>query len=150
MMVHPASREVPRASRYSGSRRALPGFDYGGVTLCAAAIPTASSTGPGPVWRSHNPGRQADRFGLVPVRSSLLRESLLLSLPPATEIFQFAGLASTPYEFRCRYPASTGWVSPFGNPRIIACLAAPRGLSQPTTSFVACLRQGIHRTPLSA
>jgi hypothetical protein len=40
--------------------------------------------------------------GLVPVRSSLLRESLLMSFPPGTEIFQFPGLASTSYVFRCR------------------------------------------------
>jgi hypothetical protein len=42
-----------------------------------------------------------NRFGLIPFRSSLLRESLLLSLPPGTEIFHFPGLASTPYGFRC-------------------------------------------------
>ena len=42
------------------------------------------------------------------------------------------------------------WVSPFGNPRIKACLAAPRGLSQLTTSFIASLCLGIHRTPLVA
>ena len=41
------------------------------------------------------------RFGLLPVRSSLLRESRLLSLPPGTEIFHFPGLASAPYGFRC-------------------------------------------------
>jgi hypothetical protein len=41
-------------------------------------------------------------------------------------------------------------VSPFGNPRIKACLAAPRGLSQLTTSFFAFLCLGIHRTPLVA
>jgi hypothetical protein len=41
-------------------------------------------------------------------------------------------------------------VSPFGNPRIKACLAAPRGLSQLTTSFIAFLCLGIHRTPLVA
>lgn len=41
-------------------------------------------------------------------------------------------------------------VSPFGNPRIKACLAAPRGLSQLTTSFIASLCLGIHRTPLVA
>ena len=40
--------------------------------------------------------------GLVPVRSSLLGESLLMSFPPGTEIFQFPGLASTSYVFRCR------------------------------------------------
>ena len=33
------------------------------------------------------------RFGLVRVRSPLLTESLLLSLPPGTEMFQFPGLA---------------------------------------------------------
>ncbi len=46
-------------------------------------------------------------FGLIPFRSSLLRESLLLSLPPGTEIFHFPGLASTPYGFRCRYGSIT-------------------------------------------
>ena len=43
-----------------------------------------------------------------------------------------------------------GWVSPFGNPRIKACLPAPRGLSQATTSFIACNRQGIHHMHLFA
>ena len=32
-------------------------------------------------------------FGLFPVRSPLLRESLLISLPPGTEMFQFPGFA---------------------------------------------------------
>ena len=41
-----------------------------------------------------------------------------------------------------------GWVFPFGNPRIKACLLAPRGLSQVTTSFVAFYRLGIHRVRL--
>ena len=40
------------------------------------------------------------------------------------------------------------WVSPFGNPRITARLTAPRGISQPPTSFIGSLRQGIHRAPL--
>ena len=33
------------------------------------------------------------RFGLFPVRSPLLGESLLLSLPPGTKMFQFPGFA---------------------------------------------------------
>src|ERR1700726_674305 len=37
------------------------------------------------------------------------------------------------------------WVSPFGYPRIKAWSAAPRGLSQPPTSFIGFRRQGIHR-----
>ena len=43
-----------------------------------------------------------------------------------------------------------GRVSPFGNPRIKACLAAPRGFSQLATSFIASWRQGIHRLPFFA
>ena len=34
--------------------------------------------------------------GLVPVRSPLLGESLLMSFPPGTEMFQFPGLAFEP------------------------------------------------------
>lgn len=44
---------------------------------------------------------------------------------------------------------NSSWVIPFGNPRIKACLTAPRGLSQPTTSFIGLLRLGIHRTPFT-
>jgi hypothetical protein len=47
------------------------------------------------------------RFGLLPFRSSLLRESQLLSFPPGTEIFHFPGLASTSYGFRCRCSSIT-------------------------------------------
>ena len=37
--------------------------------------------------------------GLVRVRSPLLAESRLISFPPATEMFQFAGFASHAYVF---------------------------------------------------
>ncbi len=40
------------------------------------------------------------------------------------------------------------WVSPFGHPRIKACLSAHRGFSQTSTSFIAFCRQGIHRVRL--
>ena len=89
------------------------------------------------------------RFGLIPFRSPLLWESLLISLPLGTEMFHFPRFASSGL---CVQPEMTGHnsgrVSPFGNPRIKACLAAPRGISQPTTSFIAYQRQGIHRLPL--
>ena len=42
----------------------------------------------------------------------------------------------------------SGRVAPFRNPRIKGCLAPPRGLSQPATSFFAFRRQGIHLPPL--
>jgi hypothetical protein len=40
------------------------------------------------------------RFGLFPVRSPLLGESRLISLPPGTEMFHFPGFAAGPYGFR--------------------------------------------------
>ena len=48
-----------------------------------------------------------ERFGLIPVRSPLLRESRLISFPPGTEMVQFPGFAQlrmgmTP----CRFPYS--------------------------------------------
>ena len=39
-------------------------------------------------------------LGMIPVRSPLLRESLLLFFPPGTEMFQFPGFASLPYTFK--------------------------------------------------
>lgn len=41
--------------------------------------------------RAPTPGRHAPRFGLLPFRSPLLRESSLFSSPPATWMFRFAG-----------------------------------------------------------
>ena len=40
-------------------------------------------------------------------------------------------------------------VSPFGHPRIHARLTAPRGLSQPPTSFIGSQCQGIHHALLN-
>ena len=61
--------------------------------------------------------------GLFRVRSPLLAESLLMSFPPGTEMFQFPGFASFTYVFSERYPC--GWVAPFGYPRINACSRLP-------------------------
>ncbi len=61
--------------------------------------------------------------GLVRFRSPLLAESRLMSFPPATEMFQFAGFASHAYEFSVRSPC--GGVAPFGYPRIKECSPLP-------------------------
>ena len=87
-------------------------------------------------------------FGLVPVRSPLLRESRLISVPPGTEMFQFPGFASYTYGFSARYLPDGRWVSPFGHLRINVCLPTPRSFSQATTSFIASYRLGIHRLRL--
>ena len=105
-------------------------------------LPSAPTT---PTWQRHQalpPGR----FGLVPFRSPLLRELLLLSFPVGTEMFQFP---TFPLPVLCVHTGVTPHdgrrVSPFGHPRIKAFSAAPRGFSQPPTSFIGSRRQGIHR-----
>ena len=88
-------------------------------------------------------------FGLFPVRSPLLGESRLISFPGVTEMVQFTPFTSNSLWIQEWIHAHDGvGVSPFGDPRIEACLAAPRGLSQLSTSFFVSRRQGIHRTPL--
>ena len=53
--------------------------------------------------------RTCTTFGLFPVRSSLLRESRLISFPPGTEIFQFPGFASHTYVFSVGYRLRGGF-----------------------------------------
>ena len=102
--------------RQDGSCPALledpcPGFPYGAVTRC------------GPPFQAL-PVPKTKATGLFRVRSPLLTESRLMSVPPATEMFQFAGFASPSYEFRRRYPC--GWVAPFGDPGITDRSHLPR------------------------
>src|ERR1700712_123525 len=90
-----------------------------------------------------------DRFSLFRFRSPLLTESRLFSLPAGTEMFHFPAF---PPHALCVQAWVTGHVScrvsPFGHPRIKAWLTAPRGFSQPPTSFFGSWCQGIHRVPL--
>ena len=87
------------------------------------------------------PGRSArtcTTFGLIPVRSSLLGESRLISFPRGTEIFQFSRFALRTYVFSTQYPC--GWVSPFGHRRINACCQLPdafRRLPRPSSPLTA-------------
>ena len=52
------------------------------------------------------------RFGLFPVRSPLLGESLLFSFPAGTKMFQFPAFASTTYVFSCRCIGTTRYGFP--------------------------------------
>ena len=85
----------PPIFRQDGSCPALladrgPGFPYGAVTRYGAPFQTL------PVPKTH-------ATGLVRFRSPLLAESRLMSFPPATEMFQFAGFASQTYGFSLGY-----------------------------------------------
>jgi hypothetical protein len=110
-----------------------------------------------PPEKSHNPGHATpagltrDWFGLFRFRSPLLTESRLLSLPAGNEMFHFPAFPPLALCVQARVTGhDSSRVSPFGNPRINARLAAPRGLSQPPTSFIGSWCQGIHRAPLLA
>ena len=104
-MVLVDSRRLSQIRRYSGESdgdRVL--FVYGALTrygvpfqntstkqqFCNSAkdlVPLhLTSHNPGPAMPS---GLTLDRFRLIPFRSPLLRESLLLSSPRGTEMFQF-------------------------------------------------------------
>ena len=90
-------------------------FHVVSATQDATRPPTPSPTGLSPAavrhsrrfgwdlgsyWRSYNPGGRSPRFGLIRFRSPLLAESLSLSPPPGTEMFQFPGLARAPRDQR--------------------------------------------------
>ena len=123
-----------------------------GFTCLALLVPALVSPvrfrirGCHPLWRTFPdpfPSVQVSCQWLFRVRSPLLTESRLISVPPGTEMFQFTGFASQTYGFSLGYPR--GWVTPFRDLRIKAYLPTPRSFSQAVTSFVACGRQGIHR-----
>ena len=81
----------------------------------AAGVPYGAVTRSGPPFQTL-PVPNSKTTGLVRFRSPLLTESRLMSFPPATEMFQFAGFASRTYGFSPGYPF--GWVAPFGDPGI--------------------------------
>ena len=70
---------------------------------------------------SHNPNRRNSWFRLFPLRSPLLRESIFLSLPTATKMFQFAAFARAILYIQM----AVFWVAPFGYLRIIARFQLP-------------------------
>ena len=103
-----------------------------------------------PVWQRHR-AITPHRFRLFPVRSPLLGESRLLSLPRPTEMFHFGRFPPRALCIQTRVTGhDPGRVSPFGHLRIKALSAAPRSFSQPDASFIGSWRQGIHRKPLFA
>lgn len=127
-------------------------YTYGAITLYGATFQRTSTssrvsycavgrqTHPCDPTTPHTqplPGITCTWFGLIRFRSPLLSESLLFSLPVGTEMFHFP---TFPPRALCVQARATGHdpsrVSPFGHPRITARLAAPRGLSQPPTSFI--------------
>ena len=96
-----------------------------------------------PAFPDRSAGSMVYSCWLLPFRSPLLGESRLISVPRATEMFQFARFATSGLCIQPRLLLAE-WVSPFGHRGINASLPAPPRFSQARTSFFACDRQGIH------
>jgi hypothetical protein len=88
--------------------------------------------------RPYNPNVQARWFGLFRVRSPLLAESLLFSVPAGTEMVHFPALSSTRLWIQRGIPRhDSRWVAPFGHLRVEACLQlteAFRSLPRPSST----------------
>jgi hypothetical protein len=143
-MVLVDSRGISRVPRYSGTCREpvicrLPGChrlwpivpDRSTSRLVAHSLALKPD-------RPYNPIVQARWFGLVRVRSPLLAESLLLSLPVGTEMVHFPTLSSHRLWIQRRILRDEPErVSPFGHPRVKARLqltGAYRSLPRPSST----------------
>ena len=131
--------------------------DYSGRALLRNSTTghPASSTGLSPSRAPHSrglrlrsrpasvgpttPKPQGSRFGLGPFRSPLLRTSRLISLPRGTEMFQFPRFASSLRMMTGSRPPGC----PIRPSRDQCVCAAPPGLSQLTTAFIASVYLGI-------
>ena len=155
-MVHPDSHRVSRAPWYSGtstgSRRL---FAYGTVTLYGGTFQILElnrrfvttldrsqsiDATPRNTLQAMPASLTPARFGLIRFRSPLLTESRLLSFPQGTEMVHFPWFASLELCVHSRMTRHDPCrVSPFGHPRIKACLRLPEAYrSLPRPSSLLC------------
>ena len=120
-------------------------FVYRTVTFFGVAVPGSStrllvcnSMWPSPTTPV---GPKPVRFGLFRVRSPLLTESLLFSLPRGTEMVHFPRFASSDLWIQSVIAGhDSSGVAPFGHLRIKACLPLPeayRSLLRPSSPLCA-------------
>ena len=161
MVVHPHSRGVPRAPRYSGYGPLLSVFGYGALTPSGRpshAVPlTCRRSRPSLPQALHAP--RAPRFCRLSTLSCRLPTAPALRVdrlvwPPPRSLATTCGISvdvfSSPYldvsvravpraRLFCSARAGGAFprrVPPFGNLRIYRVCAAPRSLSQLVASFV--------------
>ncbi|CAN6462598.1 unnamed protein product [Victoria cruziana] len=112
-----------------GSERKPVMLSATGLSPSRVQYSTASPSSTTLVLLSHN---SFSRFRLLPFRLPLLQESLLLSFPLATKMFQFARLSlACPWiqqQFeRLTYSGISGSMLIFNSPKhFVACYALPR------------------------
>ena len=128
---------------------------FPGCIRLTTGFVTLQGAGRPPVIDSYNPSSEtaaaylADLVWAIPV--SLATTQGMISFPPATEMFQFAGLPppglfdSTRGDWALPQPGF-----PIRTSSDQRLLATPRGLTQPATSFIGSWRQGIHPVPFVA
>ena len=140
-MVLVDSRGISRVPRYSGTCPASQStVVYRAVTVCGRSfqIVRLRCGFVTPYDGPYNPIVQARGFGLFRVRSPLLAESLLFSVPAGTEMVHFPALSSTRLWIQRGIPRhDSRWVAPFGHLRVEACLQlteAFRSLPRPSST----------------
>ncbi len=101
------------------------------------------------ILRSYNPGSRNYRFGLIPFRSPLLRESLLISFPWLLRCFSSPGVLDVPIFLTHRNETLLSLGFPIRKPSGQRLLASRRSLSQLIASFIGTRSRGIHFTLLS-
>ena len=148
-MVSPDSHRISRARWYSGTcPESRPPFAYRVVTFYDWLFQAIQLEDRFFTFRPYGPASPTTRpefapwsFRLFPVRSPLLRESLLISVPPGTEMFHFPGLSRAHYEFMCTlltsrpvgFPHSeiSGSKAVCASPKLIAAYHVLHRLSEP-------------------
>ena len=94
-MVLPDSNGISRVPPYSGTLLATFDFAYEALTRYGRTFQYVLLSNNGSIIRALQPRMaKATRFRLFRVRSPLLSESLLISLPSGTEMFHFPEFAS--------------------------------------------------------
>ena len=122
---------------------------YGALTLCGRAVRRVPLARVPPTARSYNPGAASTAPVWAAPRSLATTGGIirLFSFPAGTEMFQFPAYALRT-EAECRGFTPAGF--PIRRPADQRPFAPTRGLSQLTTSFIACESQGIPRAPFLA
>ena len=144
-MVLPDSHGISRVPRYSGTYPASQFVvAYGAVTLYGRPFQSARLTNRLVTRRPHGlagpttPLCKHRGLGYVRVRSPLLAESRLISLPAGTEMVHFPALPSTDLWIQSGIPRhNPRGVTPFGDLRVKACLrltGAFRSLPRPSST----------------
>ena len=144
-MVPDNSTGISRVPAYSGAAPGLSSLRLRDSHPLRSRVPTGSAGFPVAFEQSYNPGYafRHRRFGLFPVRSPLLGESCLLSLPAGTKMFQFPAFAPPIREVPESLPVGCPIRTSAGH----GAFATRRSFSQLVTSFFASESLGIPHAP---